>query len=70
MNDAQPQLSRKRSILLAIIGALIGDGSLLLFLYVGPWQWLFGATLGYSLLVMGIARIFQKRTPAVALSTP
>jgi hypothetical protein len=67
MTDDHALSSRKRNILLAIIGCLIGDASLLLFLYVGPWQWLFGATLGYSLLVSGVARNFRKQSPTAAL---
>jgi hypothetical protein len=62
--------TKKRSILLAIIGALIGDASLLLYLYVGPWQWLFGAAMGYSLFLLGIARLFHKQTPTAAHPTP
>lgn len=69
MIDAQSPSNRKRNILLAIIGALIGDASLLLYLHAGPWQWLFGATLGYSLFVLGIARIFRKNRPASTIPT-
>jgi hypothetical protein len=53
---------------MAIFGAMVADGSIVLWLLGGPWQWLLGAGLGCLLAALGIARGSRSQTPSQ--STP
>ena len=62
MSNDRPLTGRKRGTWLAILGGLIADGSIILWLIGGPWQWLFGATLGVLLAAIGVLRNHRTRS--------
>ena len=61
-SDRSPSV-RKRAAVMAIFGAMVADGSIILWLLGGPWQWLLGAGLGCLLVALGIRHPFLSVRP-------